>query len=266
MRFQNFFKSLTSTPTRRRPIRPRPLASRLCLETLEDRCLLSFGLPVNYGVGLAPGAAAADFNGDGRLDLAAANSGNNTVSVLLGNGDGTFQAARTYAAPNPQSVLAADLNGDGKTDLVTLGPSVLLGNGDGTFQPPHGVGLGMGAAPPPGYSQVDGRVTSVAVGDLNADGKLDLVANGWTLYSMLIGYDPDSGYPIYQYYSNTYLSVVLGNGDGTFGPGTTYNAPNFYGDPNFLSLWDFNGDGRPDVVANDGWVMLGNGDGTLQNA
>src|SRR5262249_32944931 len=148
--------------------------------------------------------------------------------VLLGNGDGTFQPARTYGAPNaPQSVRAADLNGGGKIDLVTLNFSdlgVLLGNGDGTFQPPQSVcGVG-GPSPPPGSSDFQARVTSVAVGDLNADGKLDLVANGWTSYSILIGYEVDTGYPIYQWYGNNYLTVVLGNGDGTFGPRTSYDA------------------------------------------
>jgi hypothetical protein len=187
MRIQNSFKSRNSTSSDRRP---RP---RLSVESLEDRCLPSFGLPVNYGVGLAGGAAAAaDFNGDGRLDLAAANSGNNTVSVLLGNGDGTFQAARTYGAGNsPYSLLAVDLNGDGKTDLVALNGShlsVLLGNGDGTFQPPLTVGVSV-PSPPPGSSDFEAGVTSVAIGDLNGDGKPDLVANGGTQYSVFIGYD-----------------------------------------------------------------------------
>jgi hypothetical protein len=74
------------------------------LEALEDRCLPTFSIPVDIGVGLAPGAAAAaDYNNDGRLDLAAANSGDNTVSVLLGNGNGAFQQALTSgtgAGPN----------------------------------------------------------------------------------------------------------------------------------------------------------------------
>ena len=96
MWIQNCFKSLTSTSRRRRPIRRRPAAGRLQVESLEDRCLLSFGLPVDYGVGLAAqGLVSADFNGDGRLDLATAIRDDHTVRVLLGNGDGTFQAART---------------------------------------------------------------------------------------------------------------------------------------------------------------------------
>src|SRR5713101_8140523 len=91
MWIQNFFKSLTSTSTRRRPIRRRPSASRLWLEALEDRCLLSFSPAVSYPVGANPQAVVTgDFNGDGRLDLAVAN-GSSTVSILLGNAD---QAAK----------------------------------------------------------------------------------------------------------------------------------------------------------------------------
>src|SRR5207302_39262 len=84
--------------------------------------------------------AVGDFNGDGRLDLATANFDSNDVSVLLGNGDGTFQAALTFAAGSgPSSVAAGDFNGDGKLDLAVASRgsslvSVLLGNGDGTFQ------------------------------------------------------------------------------------------------------------------------------------
>jgi hypothetical protein len=84
---------------------------------------------------------AGDFNGDGRTDLAVANSGSNTVSVLLGNGDGTFQNQVVYAVgSHPVALVAGDFNGDGLTDLAVANQldntvSVLLGNGDGTFQP-----------------------------------------------------------------------------------------------------------------------------------
>src|SRR5438270_872665 len=110
MSIQTFFKSLTSTPTRRRPIRRCSPASRLCLEPLEDRCLLSFSPAVNYLVGACPQAVrTADFNGDGRLDLAVANQSSNTVSILLGNGDGTFQPAQDFATgAGPQSLAVDD--------------------------------------------------------------------------------------------------------------------------------------------------------------
>ena len=84
---------------------PASPASRLCLESLEDRCLLSFSPAVNYPVGANPQAVVTgDFNGDGRLDLAVANSSSNTVSILLGNANGTFQAAQNFATgacPSP---------------------------------------------------------------------------------------------------------------------------------------------------------------------
>ena len=106
MGIQTFLESMTSTPTRRRPIRRPPPPSRPCLESLENRCLLNYSPLVDYGVGSTPGALlAADINGDGRLDLASVSSyGATGVSVLYGNGDGTFQAVRHsglgYKTPN----------------------------------------------------------------------------------------------------------------------------------------------------------------------
>ena len=87
--------------------------------------------------------AVADLNGDGKLDLAVANNGSNNVSVLLGNGNGTFAAAQNFiTGTEPRSVAVADLNGDGKPDLAVASygdgtVSVLLGNGNGTFRPPR---------------------------------------------------------------------------------------------------------------------------------
>src|SRR5262249_29478640 len=122
MPLQNVFKSLTSTPPRRRPIRRSPPASRPRLEALEDRCLLSFNPAVSYAVGTGPqGLLTADLNGDGRLDLAVANSGSNTVSVLLGNANGTFQPARSSATGIcPWFLAVGDFNADGKLDLATV--------------------------------------------------------------------------------------------------------------------------------------------------
>ena len=121
MSIHTSLNSRTSTPTRRRPIRRRPPASRLCLESLEDRCLLSFSPAVSYPVGVNPQAVVTgDFNGDGRLDLAVANSSSNTVSILLGNANGTFQAAQNFATGvGPNSLAVGDFNKDGKLDLVT---------------------------------------------------------------------------------------------------------------------------------------------------
>src|SRR4051794_40868807 len=92
------FEAHTSTPFRQRLIRRRSRSSRLLLESLEERCLLSFSPAVNYPVGANPQAVVTgDFNGDGRLDLAVANSSSNTVSILQGNANGTFQPAQNYA-------------------------------------------------------------------------------------------------------------------------------------------------------------------------
>ncbi len=113
------------------------------LETLEGRFLFSglFGSAVNYNVGSGPySVAVGDFNGDGKPDLAIANSGSNTVSILLGNGNGTFKAAANYCVGSlPESVAVGDFNGDGKPDLAVANyasgnVSILLGNGNGTFK------------------------------------------------------------------------------------------------------------------------------------
>src|SRR5262249_20721906 len=122
----------------RRPVSVvwRPLG----LERLEDRTLLSVGLPP-VPVGAGPQAiAVGNFDGDDRLDFAVANKADRHVSVLLGNGDGTFQDAGSYAiGASPVALAVGDLNGDHIQDLVVANSgagtvSVLLGNGDGTFQ------------------------------------------------------------------------------------------------------------------------------------
>jgi len=130
---------------------------------------VSFLPPQSFRVGTEPrSVAVADFNADGWLDLAVANSASHSVSVLLGNGDGTFQAARNFRGGyNPNSVAVGDFNGDGRQDLAVANVSfhsvgLFLGNGDGTFQAP----LYFPASSFPGF---------VAVGDFNGDGRPDLV-------------------------------------------------------------------------------------------
>jgi hypothetical protein len=193
--------------------------------------------------GISPnGIVAGNFNNDGRLDLAVANRQDNTVSVLLGNGDGSFAPQITYAVGSlPFAMLAGDFNGDGRIDLAALNRqdnsvSVLLGNGDGTFQP-QVVTYDVGSSP-----------ECLAAGDFNHDGHLDLALGNQV---------------------GSTLSVLLGNGDGSFQRPSAYAVgPTQAG----IVVSDFNGDGRPDLaVANEGdgygngsvTVLLGKGDGTF---
>src|SRR6266568_3460721 len=190
-----------------------------------------------------------DFNGDGKLDLAVTDYSNNNVSVLLGNGDGTFQAPRTFPVGiHPAQVAVGDFNGDGKPDLVVSNVdsntiSVLLGNGDGTFQAAQSLPVGLN----PWY---------FALGDFNSDGILDLAVA-----------DYGCSQECHPSPSNTVL-VLLGNGDGTFRPAPNLTVGN---GPAGVAVADLNGDGKPDLVVanfddNTLSVLLGNGDGTFQAA
>lgn len=156
-----------------------------------------------------------DFNGDGKMDVAEVQANSDTVRILLGKGDGTFQAPVTYAAGSfPAPVVVSDFNGDGKLDLGvgSIGElSILLGNGDGTFQPEHSYHTGT-------------FVASLAVGDFNGDGKPDLV----------LGNDGE-----------TTISIMLENGDGTFQNQVRYTVGTT---PVVLAVGDFNGDGKLDLA------------------
>jgi hypothetical protein len=205
----------------------------------------AFQTRVEYEAGYGPSwVAVADLNRDGKPDLAVANeSGSSagfTVSVLLGNADGTFQAHVDYeTATQPSSVVVADFNRDGKPDMALSATgfvSVLLGNGDGSFQPR----VDYPVTPDSGY---------LAVADFNRDGAADLAV---TNSSCCLG-------------PNT-VSVLLGKGDGTFLGCVAYEIGSF---PYGVAVGDFNGDGRPDLVAanaadNTVSILIGNGDGTFQ--
>jgi hypothetical protein len=193
---------------------------------------------LDYATDLTPqDVAAADFNGDGKVDLAVA-TGNNSVSILLGVGDGTFPTHVEYPVPgHPSSIVIGDFNGDGKADIATVDPyqseiSILLGNGDGTFQAHQEYLTGN-------------HPVAIATADVNGDGKLDLVVVDL---------------------NDNKVAVLLGNGDGTFKAHVDYATGN---GPSGVAIGDFNGDGKLDLAVADNTdytvaILLGNGDGSFQ--
>lgn len=176
--------------------------------------------------------ALGDLNDDGKLDMVITDETTNQISVLLGNGDGTFQAPAQFAVPNgPYGLVVADFNRDGMLDVAVTNYtsntiSILLGNGDGTLQAPVAYAA-------------DVLRNALAAADLNHDGKLDLAVAGF----------------------NGFVTVLLGNGDGTFGAPVSF-ATKAYASHSVVAA-DFNNDGSLDLAVDPVTVLLGNGDGTF---
>lgn len=180
--------------------------------------------------------AIGDLNGDQVPDLAVANYGAGTVSLLLGDGAGGFYVTATLTpAGAPLAIAVGDFNGDGRTDIVTANyvqsatVSVWLGHGDGTFSERHDCATGASPA-------------HVAINDLNADGIADLLISN---------------------FGEASVSVLLGNGDGTFRPAASWGVAS---NPLWSAIGDMNQDGRQDLVAacpdaNKVSVLLGDGVG-----
>jgi hypothetical protein len=193
-----------------------------------------FGTAVSTAAGTGPASiVAGDFNGDGFMDVAVANTSTSVINVLINNhnGNGTFSPAQSYSTgktTHPQYLVTGDFNGDGIPDLAVANGtgvvSIMLGNTDGSFQAPLSPANTVGTNP-----------KSIVLGDFNGDGFADLaVAN----------------------FGSNSVSILLGKGDGTFQPAANYNVG---ASPLALARGDFNGDGILDlVVANsvDGTVTV----------
>lgn len=235
-----------------------------------------------------------DLNNDGKVDLIVADDSINVVSVLLGNGSGSFKPRVDYAVGTvPGAIGIGDVNGDGIVDLVVADQnsdqiSVLIGIGDGSFQPAVNYDAGVGP-------------WSIAIADFNGDGHLDVAVanyNGGYNLSILLG-KGDGSFQAPAHYgadlystgiaagdfngdgvldlatsvsaiANGHMSVFLGNGDGTFRTPVQYTAGQL---PQSIASADINGDGRLDiVVTNEVYsgsgvsVFIGDGDGTFQPA
>lgn len=195
---------------------------------------------MNYtGSGLTTprGITSADFNGDGKVDLAATNQGANNISILFGIGTGSFSTIVNYGVGNsPWGITSADFNGDGKADLAIANwggtdISVLLGTGTGSFASALSFTVGY-------------NTREIISADFNGDGKADLATT---------------------YFFGTDVSILLGTGTGSFATAVNYSVGS---SPWGLTSNDFNGDGKLDLAtanwgSNNVSILLGTGIGTF---
>jgi FG-GAP-like repeat/Abnormal spindle-like microcephaly-assoc'd, ASPM-SPD-2-Hydin len=268
----------------------------------------TFGIPTAYDIGRATGPiAVADVNLDGKLDLIVVDSAcahsicENSVSVLLGNGDGTFQAPMIFSTPpGPSGLAVGDFNGDGIPDIATIDQAdystecdcvgVLLGNGDGTFQQPiisypaKGLPSAMAAG---NFSNSKNLDLAVAIGEESSSEVQILRGNGDGTFSLGNVYQLPAPEPLSMAaadlrnngrtdlligeFGGMGVAVLLSKGNGAFQQAVVYQA----GTPLGVAVADMNGDGIPDIIAatlgknaESGLVdvLLGNGNGTFKTA
>ncbi len=212
---------------------------RVCMNLDDGSGLFGDILTPTHGVGAVPSPSdSGDFNRDGQFDVTVSNRDSAQVSVLLGDGDGTFAPAQNIGVGSaPLGIVSIDVDGDGDLDIVnanrtTSNMSVLLNNGAGVF-----------GAPTFYEGGVSGE-RALASADMNEDGLIDLVVGGIT---------------------NQRISVNLSNGDGTF---TALPSVPAGGAVWMVSVADVNGDGHVDVASgnsstNNAVILLGNGVGGL---
>ncbi|HXU02891.1 MAG TPA: VCBS repeat-containing protein [Polyangia bacterium] len=210
----------------------------------------SFAVPVSYAVGIeAWDALLVDLNGDGKLDVVVTNMNTTDASVLTNKGDGTFAGeVRLGVGGSPAAILVGEMNGDGRPDLAFISVSwdlaVVLSTGQGALG--AGIDYATGMLPPYPLPVLYGDQGAIAAGDIDGDGKPDLVANG------TLPYDQD-------------MKLLQNTGAGTFGPASILYGT-FTASPAVLAIADLNGDGKPDLVSGDyaPCVSLNTGGGELQ--
>jgi hypothetical protein len=213
----------------------------------------TFKRAVSYDLGVkdAYAVSVADVNRDGKPDVVVASSGQ--IAVLLGNGDGVFHPAKSYGA-NAHAMAVGDVNGDGKADVVwgacgdeacaERWAGVLLGKGDATFESAANMAV-KGAAKTATEAMAS---DSVAMVDVNGDGKLDLVVGNHCAAS--------------EGCTQKEVSVLLGNADGTFSQAKSYGGSAY--SAGTLAAADVNGDGRPDVIVAKHCASESNCEGSVE--